>query len=186
LHQEAITPQNVIYFDTQRFNYVIASSTTYGTWLPGDARGFVERGICNEFSTPCNADIPELKAYAEREMKESPIFFNIEQANLILTHWRKVIPTVGWYLFAVAIMPNHFHVVLASPTGQRKEDYLRTLKARASFALNKKYGKRTWWTVSGSVRYCFDEHALDARIEYVMNQENPLVVWRNSEEFCLR
>ena len=175
----------MIRLDTHRFNYVLVTSTTYGTWLLGDARGFVKRGEQNEFNAPYNADIPELQAFTKREMKESPVFFNTEQANLILFHWQKVISSVGWYLFAVAIMSNHFHVVLASPAGQQKEDYLRTLKARASFVLNKQYGKRTWWTTSGSVRYCFDEQTLNTRIEYVMRQENPLVVWRNSEEFDL-
>jgi len=106
--------------------------------------------------------------------------------SVILLRWQEVTLEIGWHLFAVAIMSNHFHVVLASQTGQTKEDYLRTLKARASFALNKKYGKRTWWTTSGSVRYCFDAHSLEARIEYVMKQKNPLVVWRNQEEFSLR
>jgi len=179
----------MIYFDTHQFSYVIATSTTYGTWLPGDARGFVSKtseGLHNEFGTPYDADIPALKAYSKNRMTEPPVLLNDEQANLILLRWQEVIPEIGWYLFAAAIMPNHFHVVLASQTGQTKEDYLRTLKARASFALNKKYGKRTWWTTSGSVRYCFDAHSLEARIEYVMRQKNPLVVWRNPEEFSLR
>ena len=178
----------MIYFNTHRFNYVLVSSTTHGTWLPGDARGFVsktDKGLHNEFGTPCDADIPRLHTYSKRILVEPPVFFDNKQANLILLRWQNVIPELDWYLFAVAVMANHFHVVLASPTGQTKEYYLRTLKARASFALNKKYGKRTWWTTSGSVRYCFDEHSLDTRIEYVMNQENPLVVWRNPEEFAL-
>ena len=179
----------MIYFDTHHFSYVIATSTTHGTWLPGDARGFVSKtaqGLHNEFGTPYDADIPALQTYSKSKLSEPPVFFDYEQANLILLRWQKAIPEIDWHLFAVAIMPNHFHVVLASPIGQTKEDYLRTLKARASFSLNKKYGKRTWWTISGSVRYCFDEHSLDTRIEYVMNQENPLVVWRNPEEFALR
>ena len=179
----------VIYFDTHRFNYVIVTSTSYGTWLPGDARGFVsktDKGLHNEFGTPCDADIPALKTYTEQNLKASPVFFDSEQANLILARWQKIVPEAGWHLFAVAIMPNHFHVVLASPTGLTKEDYLRTLKARASLPLNKKYGKRTWWTVSGSVRHCFNEHALNTRIEYVMKQSNPLVVWCNPEEFNLK
>ncbi len=179
----------MIYFDTRRFRYVIVSSTTYGTWLPGDARGFVgetDGGLHNVFDTPCDAAMPELKAFAQHELKEPPVFFNAEQANLILVRWRKVVPETGWFLFAAAIMSNHFHVVLASPIGPSKEDYLRTLKARASLPLNKKYGKRTWWTASGSVRYCFDERSLDARIGYVMKQKNPLVVWRNPEKFDLR
>ena len=160
------------HFDTRRFNYVIVSSTTYGTWLPGDDRGFVSKtvnGLHNEFDTPYDADFSALKAYSEHNLKEPPVLFNNEQANLILTRWRRAAPEVGWHLFAAAIMSNHFHVVLASPLGQTKEDYLRTLKARASFSLNKEYGKRTWWTTSGSVRYCFDEHSLNTRIEYVMN-----------------
>jgi REP element-mobilizing transposase RayT len=166
---------------------------------------------------PFDADMPQLKKDCEQRMKEPPVFFNDEQANVILTRWQKVIPEVGWHLFAVAIMANHFHVVLAAPklkSGKcsaaklpdgiasvqsgsygeyastsrsclTKEDFLRTLKARASFSLNKQYGKRTWWTESGSVRYCFDEESLNARIEYVMKQKNPLVIWHNPEEFNL-
>ena len=179
----------MIFFDTHHFNYVMVTSTTYGTWLPGDARGFVSKtdhGLHNAFDTPYDADIPLLKAHCERNLKEPPVLFDSEQAHLILICWQQAVAGVGWHLFAVAVMPNHFHAVLASPVGQRKEDYLRTLKARASFLLNKKYGKRTWWTTSGSVRYCFDRHLLDARIENVRKQANSLVVWYNPEEFTLR
>jgi REP element-mobilizing transposase RayT len=177
--------------DFNKFRYAIVTSTTYGTWLPGSNRGFVcnvidaagNREIHNDYGTPCDADLPGLLMYAKSQMKSETIIFNIEQAETILAQWHKETAKLHWHLFVVAIMNNHFHLVVAAPSEIDKEDFLRTFKSRASFALNKKYGKQTWWTTSGSVQYSFDEQAHRARIEYVRNQKNKLLLWENPQEF---
>ena len=56
--------------------YWLLTSTTYGTWLPGDSRGFVSnvadetgRGVRhNERGTPCDSNLPALRAYMRRQM----------------------------------------------------------------------------------------------------------------------
>ncbi|MDR0328446.1 MAG: transposase [Planctomycetaceae bacterium] len=74
-------------------------------------------------------------------------------------------------------MSNHFHFAAVFPVPMSMSKLLQFFKGRASRALNKRYGKRTWWTDSGSVRYSFEESAFRARIEYVKKQRNPLVLW---------
>ena len=167
-------------FDFNRFVYALVTSTTYGKWLPGDERGFVDGSEQNLYGTPCRKNEPELKRHAKDRMKDEPVFLNREQAETVLAQWQKEVRKLGWHLFVVAVMSNHFHLVVAAPRDVDKAALLNRFKTRASFALNKQYGKRTWWTSSGSVRFSFDEPALQARINYVKNQENPLVLWENS------
>src|SRR5262245_56481044 len=59
--------------------------TTYGTWLPGDVRGFVgsvvdaddRRTIHNVPGTPHDADLPGLRQYALSQLKCDPIWLDI-------------------------------------------------------------------------------------------------------------
>jgi len=31
-----------MFFDARQYTYALVTSTTYGTWLPGDERGFID------------------------------------------------------------------------------------------------------------------------------------------------
>jgi hypothetical protein len=72
--------------------YWLFTSTTYGTWLPGDSRGFVSnvadesgKGVRhNELGTPYDADLPELRRFSQGKFKSPPIYFTQEQAEVIL------------------------------------------------------------------------------------------------------
>lgn len=165
-------------YDFNKFAYTLVTSTTYGNWLPGDERGFVNGSEENVAGTPCRKDEPGLKRYAEEQLKGDPVFLNRKQAEVILAQWRKEVVKWNWHLFIVAIMSNHSHLVIAG-RDLDKQTLLNRFKARASFALNKRFGKQTWWTTSGSVRFSNDESALSARICYVKNQKNPLILWEN-------
>jgi REP element-mobilizing transposase RayT len=166
-------------FDPSRFAYVLASSTMYGNWLPGDARGYVDEH--DEYGTPFDAPSPALEQSARASMKESTVLFDTEHAETVLERWRNVVGELDGQLVVVAIMRNHFHFVALFPAGITKAKVLQFFKGRASRVLNQKFGKRTWWTASGSIRYSFDEAAFRTRIEYVKNQPNPLVLWVNPE-----
>lgn len=168
--------------DFNQFVYALVTSTTYGNWLPGDQRGFVERSKQNVFGTPYDADKPGLRNSAKERLAGNPVLFHREHAETMLAQWQKDAKTLHWHLFITAIMANHIHLVVAARKTD-KADLLRRIKSRASFALNKQYGKQTWWTTSGSVRFCFDESALLTRIRYVKNQDRPLIVWENPEPY---
>ena len=170
-------------FDFNGFVYALVTSTTYGNWLPGDERGFVDGSEQNVYGTPYRKAEPELKRYATELLKSETVFLDRKQAETILVQWQKETRKLDWHLFVVAVMSNHFHLVVAAPQDTDKAALLNRFKSRASFALNKHFGKRTWWTSSGSVRFSFDEPALQARLNYVKNQKNPLILWENPEPY---
>ena len=167
-------------FDPSRYSYVLVSSTTYGNWLPGDARGYVDEH--NEYGTPFDRPSPALERSAKAQMTESTVFFDIEHAKTLIECWQTCAAELAGTLIVAAIMSNHFHFVAVFPGKIEKAKLLQSFKGRASRALNQAFGKRRWWTDSGSVRYSFDESAFRARIEYVKKQKNPLVLWVNPDE----
>ena len=65
--------------------------TTYGTWLPGDGRGFVtelrdadwNKYLPNRPHTECPADLPGLKRFAEEALKGEPVWLVAAQADVL-------------------------------------------------------------------------------------------------------
>ncbi|HKI38493.1 MAG TPA: transposase [Gemmataceae bacterium] len=168
--------------------YWFLTSTTYGTWLPGDERGFVgetrdEAGakqIHNLPGTPVDSDLPFLEAYARGAMKGPPIYLVLAQAEALLAQFQETARYRNWLLLAVGIMANHIHIVVGVPGDPDPSDVLGDFKSYGSRALNRQWGKPvsdTWWTASGSKRKLRDEQAIRNAIQYVRDQEHPLVIW---------
>ncbi|MEX0715494.1 MAG: transposase [Planctomycetaceae bacterium] len=166
--------------------------TTYGTWLPGDERGFVgpiedESGqtvIHNVPQTPYDADLPKLKQYALESLKGPPILLVLEQAEALLEQLRETAAHRGWEILAVAVLRTHVHIVLGIPGDPELETLLRDCKAYGSRKLNrgwKRPASGTWWTESGSKRKLKGKPAIEAAVRYVVNQNNPLLVWSPGE-----
>jgi REP element-mobilizing transposase RayT len=84
-------------------------------------------------------------------------------------------------LRAVAIMVNHYHLVVQVPDDPKPTKILADFKAYATRALSHRFGapaSETWWTSKGSKRKLPDDRALANAINYVLyKQPNPLVVW---------
>lgn len=173
----------------------LLSNTTYGTWLPGDRRGSVtsvrNRRASDEVSPfrfehdipgeTWEEAIPALHRAAVEQMKGPPVFLDREHAELILTQFQKTATYRGWTLRAVAIMRNHFHMVVQVPDDPSPTKILVDFKAYASRTLNRHYGtppSETWWTTGGSKRQLDDERYLANAVNYVLyKQSRALVVW---------
>src|SRR5262245_42496720 len=104
----------------------LLTNTTYGTWLPGDPRGSVtsvrdrrpdddpclvrfEHDLPGE---PWEDRIPGLYRSACEHMKGQPIFLDLAQSALVLAQFQETAAYRGWALRAVAVMRNHFHIVV--------------------------------------------------------------------------
>ena len=173
--------------------YWFLTWTTYGQWLPGDPRGCVTR-VRNsgtpriehdQVGTPNDADIPELLKSAQIALKCPPVRLSSEQAAVLLTQFQETAAHRGWLLVAVGIMANHMHLVTGVPGDPDPEKILQTYKSYGSRSLNKSWTKpasETWWTESGSRRKLKDEAAIYTTIEYIRNQEYPLLIWINPIE----
>lgn len=162
--------------------------TTYGTWLPGDQRGFVspkfEGPIAEKrHSTPgteYDQGRPELRILAKQKLAGPPIFLVASQAPVLKDQFEETAKHRGWSILVGAIMPNHVHLVTGVPGDPDPEVLLRDFKSYGSRSLNRNFGRPpsdTWWTEQGSRRKVKDQSHLNAVVDYVKNQAGALVIW---------
>ena len=141
--------------------------TTYGSWLPGDERGWVDGRGGMHVAEPSRA------AVARRNMQERAVLLTepqraaVEQA--IATHCG----VRGWHLHAVQCRTQHVHVVVTAASAS-PDEVLRQLKSWGTRALRQKddvssvaSARRRWWTEGGSRRQVFREGDLASVIAYV-------------------
>lgn len=174
------------------------TATTYGTWLPGDPRGCVtsvrdhrpgDRVSRTRFEhdKPGQAyepELPGLRRSARQLMSESPVWLDERQAALVLGDFRTTAAYRKCRLLAVAVMANHFHLVIGFRERRDTRRLLTDFKGYASRSLNEHAGaSRTWWTRGGSRRPLRDEMSLRKAIRYVLEkQPNPLAVFDGTGE----
>ena len=168
--------------------------TCYGTWLPGDDRGFVSRVRDRRPDDPASTARHEhdalgreydsafrgLWADARSRLKCDPVHLDAEQGRAVLAQFRETAAFRGWGLFAAAVMHNHVHLLVGALGEVDPDVLLRDFKGYASRSLNRRWGKPasgTWWTEGGSKRKKATSDAVTAAVGYVRTQPNPLVVW---------
>ncbi len=92
--------------------YWLLTWTTYGTWLPGDVRGFVgnvrnpdgNQLVNNIPGTPYDADLPPLEDYARGQMAGSPVTLTKSDADALIKQYQETADIRGWELCAASVM----------------------------------------------------------------------------------
>jgi REP element-mobilizing transposase RayT len=174
---------------------------TYGTWLPGDTRGWVEYRHGWQLPDP----VRELEAAAR--MTEDACRLNAQQREAVQQQIAETCGRRGWHLHAVNCRSNHVHVVVSA--GDTPPKKIRTdLKAWATRCLKQQarsladasgydaarslahasgydadllvcasgynVDRENWWAERRSIRFLYDEVSLDAAILYATDgQEFP-------------
>jgi REP element-mobilizing transposase RayT len=171
--------------------------STYGTWLPGDARGWIQYGH--------GWQLPDVvrKMEAEARMAGDACRLDAEQRVVVE---RQVVETCnlrGWELHAVNCRSNHLHVVVTADEApkivrnQLKAWCTRRLKemeakrrlaqhvprGRSGLVLDVDASSPTrsvsedvirekWWAERGSQRFINDSESLEAAILYVRDGQD--------------
>jgi hypothetical protein len=81
---------------------------TYGTWLPGDDRGWIERGRGWQPPDPIR------KLEAEARMTASACCLDGAQRTVVEQQIAQTCALRGWHLHAVNCRSNHLHVVVSA------------------------------------------------------------------------
>jgi|CXWL01.1.fsa_nt_gi REP element-mobilizing transposase RayT len=149
--------------------------STYGTWLPGDSRGWVE--YRHGFQLPD----PILELECKARMTEDACRLAQQQRERVHQQVAETCAHKRWILHAVNCRTNHVHVVLSSATPPKT--IREQLKAWCTRRLNEQQEvlnipeqeRRTkWWADRGSIRWIFLESDLAAAVDYVLiEQDNP-------------
>ncbi|MFH1417864.1 MAG: transposase [Planctomycetota bacterium] len=160
--------------------------TTYGSWLPGDKRGFVSRAprangnhnVRNTPETPYDSGGVDLRESAKARMKGKAIELTAEHAALLAESFGESATTHSIGVIAFAMMPDHIHILCQSADHDGSR-LLKLFKGAASHRLGQSFqlaNAPRWWTEGGSKRYIKKGEDPAAAIDYVCSQERPWMV----------
>jgi REP element-mobilizing transposase RayT len=140
--------------------------TTYGTWLPGDGRGWFQsrRGW---------REPDQRRAFsAALRMRADAVTLTDEQRRLVEVVVAEHSVVRDWELHAVNCRTNHVHVVVSAgdrsielPREQFKSWTTRRLRETTTD------GRTDWWTERGWDVYIDDPDDLAAVVEYVLDAQ---------------
>ena len=100
--------------------------TTYGTWLPGDARGWIKSGVLGIQSLD-----PALEQKARDMMAEAEVRLTPARRAAVELTIRKHCHIRNWILRAVNVRSNHVHVVVTCDCdGEKARDELKLWGSR--------------------------------------------------------
>ena len=137
--------------------------TTYGTWLQGDAKGFVTKGKIRE------ANIA-LKKSNIGNLKEATVRLGQRERDIVRDAILGAAKRFQQKIHAIAVHSNHVHIVaeyVEVPMGVLVGCY----KSASRIAL-KNYGfEGKVWTRGYDKRFCYDAAALRSRINYVQRHK---------------
>ena len=144
---------------------------TYGTWLPGDRRGWVSRHR-NTFGESVHGQDFRLEAAARGLMRSDPRTLAQHERTTADAVIRESCGYRGWQVYALNVRTNHVHAVLLAE--ETPDTVAQILKARVSRALREGGSlgpEEQLWARGASRRPLFNEDELDAAIDYVLNRQ---------------
>jgi len=145
---------------------------TYGTWLPGDPRGWAKKG--QGFQPPD----PMREREAKARMTEDACLLDVDQRQLVERTIADHCAIRKWQMHAVNCRTNHVHVVV---TADRQPEIVRdqfkawctrklkgmSLARRGADNQEDSSVRLKWWAEGGSRIFLNDEASVEAAIQYV-------------------
>lgn len=148
------------------------SFRTFGTWLRGDPRGWVDRQH-NVPDSPYRAGSPELQERERRRVRQPAAKLDAPSAAVVTATIRETCRRRGWTLPALNVRTFHVHTVVGAECGP--EVVMGAFKACSSLAL-RRAGLRAaggvLWSRHGSTRYLWSDVAVEAACEYVEERQD--------------
>ena len=168
--------------------------TCYGTWLPGDARGYVSNTHLpgggwspkeNIPGTPYTEDNPLTRHQTGKLLAQAPTWLSVEQAHCAALELVKATAKRNWRILRAALMANHVHVVIRDCPDDGPA-VRRVLKGTTQAKLSDLVGEnRSWWTRGGSDRYLHGDNAILGAMNYVAGQKYKLVEITDMDVFIV-
>jgi REP element-mobilizing transposase RayT len=148
-------------------NIYFITWNTYGTWLPGDSRGWRKRRAGDQEPRPL------LEAWCKKQMNHDAVFLSPGDRATIDQACRQHCQHRGWGLLAVNARTNHVHVVVAANAepkvvrDQLKANCTRALRQQA-VPLN----VPVTWAKGGDVEILDTDDDVETVVQYVMEAQD--------------
>jgi len=137
--------------------------TTYGSWLPGDERGYVKDGQV----LPGNLKVLERN---KKRQKSPTVRLNAREKQIVHRVILAEAQKLGHQIDACVVFSNHVHLA-AKAHSKSIEEVVGRYKSVTTRALWQHGRKGRIWTKGFDKRFCFSEDELTQRIQYV-NKHN--------------
>ena len=137
--------------------------TTYGTWLPGDDRGYVSHGnILGK-----NEDLRKANI---RRLKSKIVNLSRQEQEVVRRAILSRAESLRQKIYAIVVRSNHVHIV-AQHVSESIEMVVSYYKNAARLALRSRGFTGRFWSRGFDKRFCYDLVQLESKIEYV--QQHP-------------
>ncbi|KAA5542146.1 hypothetical protein FYK55_15160 [Roseiconus nitratireducens] len=141
--------------------------TTYGTWLPGDYRGWRKRKTGEQPPQPLLAD------WCRNRLKEPAVFLDPRQRIAVNDRIRQHAAIRNWELHAVSVRSNHVHVVVtACVTPKRVRDQFKANATTALRRMRDPMTRQRVWTKGGDIILIDRDDDLQRAVTYVMEAQD--------------
>jgi hypothetical protein len=131
------------------------TTTSYGTWLPGDERGYVDNGQIYPSRR-------YLKAHVEKTLSGPKAVFSLHEQEQLFQFLQDAAVEFGYELTDAAVEATHLHWIVGH--GDGVDEMVGRLKNR----MRQRLGRGRIWTKGYSHRLLFDEDSLEAARKYLM------------------
>lgn len=140
---------------------------TYGTWLPGDARGWVE------FREGWKLPDPIVELEARFRLTEGACLLSPREREIVEAQVAETCDHRGWLLHGVNCRSNHMHLVIGAIETTPKK-IRNDIKAWCTRRLRERSNpdRENWWAERGSQRFIFDETSLIKAVQYVVEAQD--------------
>lgn len=142
----------------------------YGTWLPGEERGSIDR-LHNIYKSHYREPNPQLQIFNLQELKSEPVSLDATRRKIAELAIREVCSYQNWVLRALNIRTNHVHTVVSIGT----ESPSKALNKFKAYATRRMRERGCWdfdhspWASRGSKRRLWNERNIEIAVDYVVN-----------------
>ena len=141
--------------------------TSYGAWLPGDGRGWVE------YRHGWQLPDPVLELESQARMTDDACTLTPRQRKIVEDQIAETCQHRGWILHAVNCRSNHLHAVITAADTKPKK-VRADIKAWCTRRLKQLSDptRENWWAERGSIRWIFTDESLETVILYVTEAQD--------------
>ncbi|MBL8183095.1 MAG: transposase [Blastocatellia bacterium] len=154
--------------DTDEPLAIFVTFRTYGTWLPGDDRGTINRHH-NKYGTKKIRPVPEWVTTNKLRMNREPVALGPRQRATVRKAIKEACRFRGWRILSINVRTNHIHVVVA--TGQRNgSKVVNSFKANGTRMMRERglwKSEGSPWVDKGSTRYLWNGKSVNRACDYV-------------------
>ena len=140
---------------------------TYGTWLPGSQKGWVE------YRDGWKLPQPRLELECSSRMTEDACRLNKIERKVVETQIQETCHHRRWKLHAVSCRSNHAHIVVSAYETNPKK-IRADIKAWCTRRLKEKSdpNRQNWWAERGSIRWVWNQQSLCTVVQYATESQD--------------